>query len=163
MIQLPEEFDSIFRYIVVVSQRAEQLINGAKVRTESRFAKPTLKARHDVDGKAVEWRVLTQEELDAHREAMVEQFRAEVSAVTEPESSGPIPDVLPTGGATPVAKGGDEEKDDELARLQRLLGMTGKVAAAAEETEDSDEAKDSVEAKEEAPVDPDPEDKKKKG
>jgi len=91
MIQLPEEFDSIFRYIVVVSQRAEQLINGAKVRTESRYAKPTLKARHDVDGKAVEWRVLTQEELDAHREAMVEQFRAEVSAVTEPESKGPNP------------------------------------------------------------------------
>ena len=63
MIQLPEEFDSIFRYIVVVSQRAEQLINGAKVRTESRHAKPTLKARDDVDGKAVDWRVLTQEEL----------------------------------------------------------------------------------------------------
>ena len=33
MIELPEEFDSIFRYIVVVSQRAEQLINGAKPRT----------------------------------------------------------------------------------------------------------------------------------
>ena len=107
--------------------------------------------------------MLTQEELDAHREAMVEQFRSEVSAVTEPESKGPIPDVLPTGDATPVAKGGDEEKDDELARLQRLLGMTGQVAKVVEETEDSDEAKDPDAAKGEAPVEPDPEDKKKKG
>jgi DNA-directed RNA polymerase subunit K/omega len=160
MIQLPEEFDSIFRYIVVVSQRAEQLINGAKVRTESRHAKPTLKARDDVDGGAVDWRVLTQEELDAHREAMVEQFRAEVSAVTEPEGSRPIPDVLPTGDATPVAIGDDEERDDELARLQRLLGMSGQVA---EEIEDSKEAEVSGEAKEKAPVEPDPEDEKKKG
>ena len=32
MIELPENFDSVFRYIVVVSQRAEQLINGAKPR-----------------------------------------------------------------------------------------------------------------------------------
>ena len=163
MIQLPEEFDSIFRYIVVVSQLAEQLINGAKVRTESRHAKPTLKARDDVDGKAVDWRVLTQEELDAHREAMVEQFRAEVSAVTEPEGGRPIPDVLPTGDAIPVAVAGDEDRDDELARLQRLLGMSGAVAEMPEKTEDSDEAKVSDEAKEEAVVDPDPEDKKKKG
>mgnify|MGYP000261210167 CR=1 FL=1 len=35
MIELPEGFDSVFRYIVVVSQRAEQLINGAKPRTDS--------------------------------------------------------------------------------------------------------------------------------
>ena len=49
MIQLSEEFDSVFRYIVVVSQRAEQLINGAKPRSESRHAKPTLVAKTDVD------------------------------------------------------------------------------------------------------------------
>ena len=45
MIQLPEGFDSIFRYIVVVSQRAEQLVNGAKPRSESRHDKATLVAR----------------------------------------------------------------------------------------------------------------------
>ena len=71
MIQLPKEFDSIFRYIVVVSQRAEQLINGAKPRTESRHAKPTLKARDDVEAGEVTWRILTQEELDAHRHSRV--------------------------------------------------------------------------------------------
>ncbi len=128
MIELPKEFDSIFRYIVVVSQRAEQIINGAKVRSESRFNKPTLKARDDVEAGKVDWRVLTQEELDAHRQALVEQFRAEVGAATEPASDQPIPDVLPTTEAPAEVAAGDEERDDELARLQRLLGMTQQAA-----------------------------------
>ena len=118
--------------------------------------------------------MLTQEELDAHRQAMVEQFKAEVGAVTEPESARPIPDVLPTSempAAKPVV---DEERDDELARLQRLLGMTG-LAKAAENIDDSEEAKKieakkeeakeeeakEEEAKEEAPVDLEVEEKKK--
>lgn len=142
MIELPEEFDSIFRYIVVVSQRAEQIINGAKPRTESRFNKPTLKARDDVDGGEVSWRILTQEELDAHRQAMVEQFRAEMDAAGERESKEPIPDVLPTA-ATGEAAADDEERDDELMRLQRLLGMTRAAAEVAEDedAEDGDAAK----------------------
>jgi len=168
MIELPEEFDSIFRYIVVVSQRAEQLINGAKPRTESIHEKSTLKARDDVEAGAVKWRVLTQEELDAHRQAMVEQFRAEVGAVTEPERTKPIPDVLPTSELPAAVPSEDPERDDELARLQRLLGMTGQIVAV-DEVEDSDKAKEAkdkdeakkVEAKEEAPADP--KGKKKKG
>jgi len=126
MIQLPKEFDSIFRYIVVVSQRAEQLINGAKARTESRHAKPTLVARDDVEAGEVAWRVLTQEELDAHRQALVEQFRAEVDAASERPSTAPIPDVLPTAEVD-VGADEDEDRDDELERLQRLLGMTRSV------------------------------------
>jgi DNA-directed RNA polymerase subunit omega len=129
MIELPKEFDSIFRYIVVVSQRAEQIINGAKPRTESRYAKPTLKARDDVEEGKVTWRILTQEELDAHRQALVEQFRAEVDAASERPSTGPVRDVLPTADVV-VAAADDEEKDDELARLQRLLGMTRNAGVA---------------------------------
>ena len=139
MIQLPKEFDSIFRYIVVVSQRAEQIINGAKPRSESRFAKPTLVARDDVEEGQVSWRILTQEELDAHRQALVEQFRAEVDAASEQPSTEPIPDVLPTAEVAVVADDG-EEKDDELARLQRLLGMTRSAGTAAAAVDDTVEA-----------------------
>jgi DNA-directed RNA polymerase subunit K/omega len=131
MIELPEEFDSIFRYIVVVSQRAEQLINGAKPRTESQHNKPTLKARDDVDEGEVSWRILTQEELDAHRQAMVEQFRAEMDAASERDTGAPIPDVLPTAAAAQDVAD-DEDRDDELMRLQRLLGMTRRAADADE-------------------------------
>ena len=149
MIQLPKEFDSIFRYIVVVSQRAEQLINGAKPRTESRHAKPTLKARDDVEAGEVSWRVLTQEELDAHRQALVEQFRAEVDAASERPSTEPIPDVLPTADVE-VGVEDDEDRDDELVRLQRLLGMT-RSADADEADEDADsEADESKDDEEEA-------------
>jgi DNA-directed RNA polymerase subunit K/omega len=146
MIQLPKEFDSIFRYIVVVSQRAEQLINGAKARTESRHAKPTLVARDDVEAGEVAWRVLTQEELDAHRQALVEQFRAEVDAASEQPSTEPIPDVLPTADVD-VGADDDEDRDDELERLQRLLGMT-RSAGAAEDSGDGEE-KAEVEVEEE--------------
>jgi len=146
MIELPKEFDSIFRYIVVVSQRAEQIINGAKPRTESRFAKPTLKARDDVEEGKVTWRILTQEELDAHRQALVEEFRAEVDAASEQPSTDPIPDVLPTADVA-IAAGDDDEKDDELARLQRLLGMTRTAGAAVEESDDVEDGDEAAETK----------------
>ena len=143
MIQLPKDFDSIFRYIVVVSQRAEQLINGAKPRTESAHHKPTLKARDDVEAGEVDWRILTQAELDAHRQALVEEFRAEVDAASEHDEKQAIPDVLPTGEAPAVVKVEDVEKDDELARLQRLLGIAQGAApepAADAESEAGDKA-----------------------
>jgi DNA-directed RNA polymerase subunit K/omega len=161
MIELPEKFDSIYRYIVVVSQRAEQLINGAKPRRDSKRAKPTLHARDEVDGGDVKWRILTQEELDAHRQAMVEQFRAEVDAAAEPQEEQAIPDVLPTGDTPAVAEAGDEERDDELERLQRLLGMSKGAAAddsgeeAEAETVSLDEAKEDEEAGSDAVEDED--------
>jgi DNA-directed RNA polymerase subunit K/omega len=149
MIDLPKEFDSVFRYIVVVSQRAEQIINGAKVRSESRFNKPTLKARDDVEAGKVDWRVLSQEELDAHRQALVEQFRAEVGAATEPAADQPIPDVLPTTEAPVDAVAGDDERDDELARLQRLLGMTQQADDKPAEPDDPAEEAEALDEPEE--------------
>lgn len=144
MIQLPEGFDSIFRYIVVVSQRAEQLVNGAKPRSESRHDKATLVAVDDVDEGRVDWRILTQEELDAQRQAIVDQLRAEVGVTDADEVPGaPIPDVLPTAaGKAAEAAGEDEDRDDELARLQKLLGMAGgagKSASAADDDSDDEE------------------------
>ncbi len=124
---LPEGFDSIFRYIIVVSQRAEQLITGAKTRQESQRSKPTLTAKDEVDEGLVKWRILTAEELEAQRQAMVEQFRAEVGGEGS-EDGRPLPDVLPTApapAAPPDVETDDEGHDDEVSRLQRLLGLIG--------------------------------------
>jgi DNA-directed RNA polymerase subunit K/omega len=151
MTELPEHFDSVFRYIVVVSQRAEQLINGAKTRTESQHAKRTLKAKNDVDAGVVPWRVLSQEELDAQRQAIVDQFRAEVAGEGfAPAQAAAIPDVLPTAAAGAASEAPDRdtgERDDELTRLRRLLGMadTGAVAPAAVEEDEKAEAKEAEE------------------
>jgi DNA-directed RNA polymerase subunit K/omega len=146
MIQLPEGFDSIFRYIVVVSQRAEQLVNGAKPRSESRHDKATLVALDDVNEGRVEWRILTQEELDAQRQAIIDQLRAEVGVSEGETAEGTeIPDVLPTGdtavGEGPLAAADDDgERDDELLRLQKLLGMAAGGPDGEEESEESEEA-----------------------
>ncbi|NOZ95083.1 MAG: DNA-directed RNA polymerase subunit omega [Acidobacteria bacterium] len=142
---VPAGFDSIFRYIIVVSQRAEQLIHGAKPRMESPHHKPTLVAMDEVNAGLVTWRVLTVEEIEAQRQAMVEQIRAEMGAEAgeaEPAAR-PLPDVLPTAGAVELveaaAGGGDEdEHDEEVLRLQELLG----IAAVAEAKEAGDEAAD---------------------
>jgi len=156
MIQLPENFDSIFRYIEVVSQRAEQLIRGARPRTEVRAAKPTLQARDDVDGGAVDWRILTQEELDAQRQAMVEQFRAEMESVEEePIEGAATPDVLPTSGGDVATVGAevledDADADDELQRLKRLLGMAGATIPDPAEEGVSTESTDVTEAEEQS-------------
>lgn len=144
MMQLPKDYDSIFRYIVVVSQRAEQLINGARPRTDSVFLKKTLQAKADVDQGEVAWRILTQEELDAQRQAIVDQFRAEVSSDEARPERRDIPDVLPTAAAavarpaaaTPAEDDHVDERDDELSRLQRLLGMVG-GSPAGEDGDDS--------------------------
>ena len=142
MIELPEGFDSVFRYIVVVAQRAEQLINGAKPRSESRHRKATLTAKEDVDTGQVPWRVLTQEELDAQRQAIVDQFRAEMAGEEfVPERERPVRDVLPTTADREPQREeiSASERDDELARLQRLLGMAGGQLDEEEEEEGTDE------------------------
>lgn len=142
MMQLPEDFDSIFRYIVVVSQRAEQLINGAKPRAAGRHVKQTLMARDDVDAGTVTWRILTQEELDAQRQAIVDQFRAEVGSDETAVSPAPIPDVLPTRRVAQPALAQEPEsgdRDDEIVRLQRLLGMAGARGSARKEATAGDD------------------------
>jgi len=129
----PEEFDSIFRYIEVVSQRAAQLIHGARPRLETGHSKPTLQAKEEVDNKLVSWRVLTQEELEARRQELVEQFRAEMTPEGTAPEAAPPEDVLPTSSeAAPVLEsplGDGEEGDEDLLRLQRLIGFGGDDSA----------------------------------
>ena len=54
---LPEGVDSKFRYVLLVSKRAEQLIQGAQPRTKSRHAKPTRIAMEEVERNEVKWQL----------------------------------------------------------------------------------------------------------
>ena len=54
---LPEGIDSKFRYVLLVSKRAEQLIQGAQARTKSKHAKPTRVAMEEVANNAVKWQL----------------------------------------------------------------------------------------------------------
>lgn len=52
---LPEGIDSRFRYVLLVSKRAEQLIQGAQPKVKARHAKPTRIAMDEVAADLVKW------------------------------------------------------------------------------------------------------------
>ena len=54
---LPEGIDSKFRYVLLVSKRAEQLIQGAQPRTKTRHAKPTRVAMEEVEKNQIKWQM----------------------------------------------------------------------------------------------------------
>lgn len=54
---MPEGIDSKFRYVLLVSKRAEQLIQGAQPKTKPRHAKPTRIAMDEVERNAVKWQL----------------------------------------------------------------------------------------------------------
>jgi DNA-directed RNA polymerase subunit K/omega len=54
---LPEGIDSKFRYVLLVSKRAEQLIQGAVSRVRSKHAKPTRVAMEEVEKNQVRWQL----------------------------------------------------------------------------------------------------------
>ncbi|HYR27288.1 MAG TPA: DNA-directed RNA polymerase subunit omega [Thermoanaerobaculia bacterium] len=54
---LPEGIDSKFRYVLLVSKRAEQLIQGAQPRTRSKHAKATRIAMEEVEKNQVKWQL----------------------------------------------------------------------------------------------------------
>lgn len=57
MEELPEGIDSRFRYVLLVSKRAEQLIQGAQPKARVRHAKPTRIAMEEIEQNAVKWQL----------------------------------------------------------------------------------------------------------
>ena len=54
---LPEGIDSKFRYVLLVSKRAEQLIQGAQPKVRARHAKPTRVAMDEVAANVLKWQL----------------------------------------------------------------------------------------------------------
>ncbi|HXG58233.1 MAG TPA: DNA-directed RNA polymerase subunit omega [Thermoanaerobaculia bacterium] len=54
---LPEGIDSRFRYVLLVSKRAEQLIQGAQPKVKARHVKPTRIAMEEINRNAVKWQL----------------------------------------------------------------------------------------------------------
>jgi DNA-directed RNA polymerase omega subunit len=54
---LPEGVDSKFRYVLLVSKRAEQLIQGAQPKLKSRHAKPTRVAMEEIANNQIKWQL----------------------------------------------------------------------------------------------------------
>jgi DNA-directed RNA polymerase omega subunit len=54
---LPEGVESRFRYVLLVSKRAEQLIQGSMAKMKSKHAKPTRIAMEEIERNAVKWQL----------------------------------------------------------------------------------------------------------
>lgn len=54
---LPEGVDSKFRYVLLVSKRAEQLMQGAQPKLKSKHAKPTRVAMEEIAQNHVKWQL----------------------------------------------------------------------------------------------------------
>ena len=54
---LPEGVDSKFRYVLLVSKRAEQLIQGSQPKLKTKHAKPTRVAMEEIEKKQVKWQL----------------------------------------------------------------------------------------------------------
>lgn len=54
---LPEGIDSKFRYVLLVSKRAEQLIQGSQAKIKSKHAKPTRVAMEEIERNQVKWQL----------------------------------------------------------------------------------------------------------
>jgi len=53
--EVREQMDSKFRYVLVVAERAEQLLRGARAKVDLGEAKPTRVAQVEVDRELVDW------------------------------------------------------------------------------------------------------------
>ncbi|HVS33190.1 MAG TPA: DNA-directed RNA polymerase subunit omega [Thermoanaerobaculia bacterium] len=49
--------DSKFRYVLLVSKRAEQLIHGAQPKIKSKHAKPTRVAMEEIEKNQIKWQL----------------------------------------------------------------------------------------------------------
>ncbi len=53
--RVKDEMDSKFRYVLVVAERAEQLLRGARAKLDLPNVKPTRIAQEEIDQEMVEW------------------------------------------------------------------------------------------------------------
>jgi DNA-directed RNA polymerase omega subunit len=68
---LPEGVDSKFRYVLLVSKRAEQLIQGSMAKLKTKHAKPTRVAMEEIDRNQIKWQ-LSEPVAEADTSALTE-------------------------------------------------------------------------------------------
>lgn len=68
IVKIPSEFDSKFRFILVASERAKQLLNGAPPKIKVKAKKPSVIAIQEVAQSKIEYEILEPDEEEAAAE-----------------------------------------------------------------------------------------------
>jgi len=79
-----ESMDSKFRYVLLVAQRAEQIMRGARPKPDVAESKPTTVAKEEIDRGLIEWDYGPRPEPEL--EALAEEGEA-APAEEEPEAA----------------------------------------------------------------------------
>jgi len=122
-----ERFDSTFRYILIAAKRAGQLIDGARPRVETRYAKPTTIALAELEAGKVPWRIVTPEEFEALRQAELQAREKEEQPPAFLQTPRPIVPLLEEVEAE------EEELDEELEGPDLDSGELGELEDMPEE------------------------------
>lgn len=80
-----ESMDSKFRYVLLVAQRAEQIMRGARTKLDLPTVKPTTVAKEEIDRGLVDWDYGPAPEPELELEGLVEE-EEEVEAAEEAEA-----------------------------------------------------------------------------
>ena len=128
MLNLLERFDSTFRYILVAAKRAGQLIDGARPRVETRFAKPTTIALAELDAGKVPWRIVTPEEFESLRQAELQAREKEEQPPAFLQAPRPLAPLIEE-----VDTEDEEELDEELEGPDLDSGELGEIEDMPEE------------------------------
>jgi len=94
--EVREQMDSKFRYVLVVAERAEQLLRGARAKVDLGEAKSTRVAQVEVDRELVDW---------GYGPAPVEEAEELLEAAAEEESE------------TEAAEDAEDASEDEEAEV----------------------------------------------
>jgi len=78
--RIPEKIDSKFRFVLLASERAEQLLRGAKPKIDMGPLKPTRIAMNEISNDLVEWDYGPAPELEEDVEIIEEAVVAEGEA-----------------------------------------------------------------------------------
>ncbi len=85
-----EKMDSKFRYVLVVAERAEQLMRGARAKLDLGPVKPTRVAQAEIDRELVDWDYGPAPIEEA--EEILEAAAQEAAAEDEPEAAEEAPE-----------------------------------------------------------------------
>jgi DNA-directed RNA polymerase subunit K/omega len=80
MDRIPDRIDSKYRYVLLASMRAEQLINGAAARTEIESPKQTRLGMQEITEDVIAWDYGPAEEPEAAAEPAEEAVEAKPEA-----------------------------------------------------------------------------------
>ena len=82
-----ESMDSKFRYVLLVAQRAEQIMRGARPKVEAAEGKPTTVAKDEIDRGLIDWDYGPRPEPELEALAGVGEEGEAAPAVEEPEAA----------------------------------------------------------------------------